>query len=360
MHLILNPLKGQVPDRLSNLVPDDICTDPASAVDLYNKCPAAHKTPLIENPALAAQLKVQNIYLKDERQRMGLGSFKALGAAFAIAKAADEKLAKNPTTDHNKALEHITYICASAGNHGLSLAAGARLFGAKAIVYIAQTVPEDFADRLRQKGAKVIREGEKYDASMEAAKLAAKQNNWQLLSDSTWSGYSKPARDVMEGYLIMGAELAEQLASAPTHIFVQAGVGGLAAASAAAARHYWGNQPKICVVEPDYAPALMDSIIAEEPVTCKGGISVMGRLDCKEPSHLALKYLAEEADFFITISEEEATKTVEILSNYDLATTPSGAAGLAALIFAGKYRQDMGIDENSRVLVYLSEGPTDG
>jgi diaminopropionate ammonia-lyase len=360
MRIISNPLKGQGKVRLSGIVADDICTNPAAAVKLYAKCPVAHVTPMLEMPDLATSMGIGQLYIKDERQRMGLGSFKALGAAFAIAKAADLKLAGGGAEDYKTALKGVTYVCASAGNHGLSLAAGARVFGADAIVYIAQTVPKDFAARLREKGATVIRQGENYEASMEAAKEAAKENNWQLLSDSSWPGYTKPARDVMEGYLIMGAELDEQLNPPPTHIFVQAGVGGLAAALAAAARHYWGNEPRVCVVEPDYAAALIDSIVAEKPVVCEGGVSIMGRLDCKEPSYLALKYLAEEADFFATISEAEAKESVEILSEHGLATTPSGAAGFAAVVFADRFREKLGIDQNSRVLIYLSEGPTDG
>ncbi|MCB1435476.1 MAG: pyridoxal-phosphate dependent enzyme, partial [Alphaproteobacteria bacterium] len=176
----------------------------------------------------------------------------------------------------------------SAGNHGLSVAAGARVFGANAIIYLAKTVPESFAERLRSKGARVIRAGDTYEESMAAASDAAIAHSWHLLSDSSWLGYEDPARDVMEGYLIMGDELAHQIESPPSHVFLQAGVGGLAAAAAAAARRNWGHATKIIVVEPAFAPALFESIRAGRPVTTSGPVSSMGRLDCKEPSHLAL------------------------------------------------------------------------
>ena len=174
----------------------------------------------------------------------------------------------------------------------------------------------------------------------------------------------------------MGAEAADQIVQPPSHIFLQAGVGGLAAACTAAARTYWGKlfnlpaisfskrrrpvlckSPKIYVVEPEYAPALMDSILAEKAVVSKGPISNMGRLDCKEPSHLALKFLAAEADAFVTVSDGEATDAVEILARHGVATSPSGAAGLAGLVRATGAAAGLGIDARARVLVYISEGP---
>jgi len=355
MNILLNRFRETgLPE--ASLAAGEICTNPGAAQALFAKCPVAKPTPLHSLPELAARLGVANIDIKDERTRMGLGSFKALGAAFAIAKAADAAMAKNPALPVEEALAERVFVCASAGNHGLSLAAGAQVFGAKAVVYLSETVPADFAARLEAKGARVMREGAQYEASMEAAKAAAKTRGWTLLSDSSWPGYTELPRDVMEGYLIMGAEVAAQLATPPSHIFLQAGVGGLAAASAAAARHYWGAAPKIYVVEPDYAPALLGSIKAGRPLASKGPVSGMGRLDCKEPSHLALKYLAREADGFITISEAEAASAVEGLRAQGLAASPSAVAGYAGFLCA---REKLGLTADSRVLITLTEGPVD-
>ena len=359
MKIIKNPLRGQGLPSFADMAEGHICTDPAGPIGLFARCPIADKTLLLENTALADTLGIAKLHLKDERSRMGLGSFKALGAAYAIAKLADAKVEAGEASNHQEALAGTTFICASAGNHGLSMAAGAKLFGADAVVYLSNTVPEGFAERLRQKSARVVREGDTYEASMAAAMAAADENGWNLLSDSSWLGYSEPARDVMEGYLVMGAEVADQLDQPPTHIFLQAGVGGLAAACTAAARHYWGESPAIIVVEPEYAPALIDSIEAGKPVVAKGPVSNMGRLDCKEPSHLALKYLAVEADFFMTISEEEALNGVAMLSDHGIDTSPSGVAGFAGLLSSNKTLEELGIDQDSRVLVYISEGPAD-
>ena len=359
MKIIKNPLKSQGLPSFVDMAEGQICTDPSVPLGLFARCPNADKTPLMDSAPLADMLGIATLHLKDERSRMGLGSFKALGAAYAIAKLANINVESGEASDHQEALVGTTFICASAGNHGLSMAAGAKLFGADAVVYLSDTVPEGFAERLREKAAEVVRAGDTYEASMAAAMAAADENGWSLLSDSSWLGYSEPARDVMEGYLIMGAEIAEQLDQPPTHIFLQAGVGGLAAACTAAARHYWGHEPTIIVVEPEFAPALIDSIEAGKPVVAKGPVSNMGRLDCKEPSHLALKYLAAEADYFMTISDEEALNGVATLADQDIDTSPSGVAGIAGLFAAGATLGEMGINQHSRVLVYISEGPAD-
>ena len=232
---------------------------------------------------------------------MGLGSFKALGAAYAIA--VDARAAGMAPT-WATALSGRTYVAASAGNHGLSVAAGARVFGATAVIFLAETVPGDLRGAAaRSYGARVERAGATYEESMAAAAKAAERNGWVLLSDSSWPGYVELPRRVMEGYLQMIAEAAEALDEAPTHLFLQAGVGGMAAAVAAYARDRWGEGPTIVIVEPDAAPALFESVRAGRVVETSGPVSSMGRLDCKVPSLLALAGLARDADFFVTISE---------------------------------------------------------
>lgn len=358
-----NPFRGAGLPRAvltdGSMADGAIVTDAAAALALFALCPAAHQTSLETRPDLAHELGIGALWLKDERSRMGLGSFKALGAAFAIARAADQAVQSGKADRHETALTGETYICASAGNHGLSMAAGAALFGAEAIVLLSQTVPENFAERLRGKGATVIRHGDTYEESMaEAVRLAAAKS-WNLLSDSSWVGYSTPARDVMEGYLIMGTEAARQVPSAPSHIFLQAGVGGMAAAAAAAARTAWGDGPRIIVVEPDRAPALLASIRAGQPVVTSGAVSNMGRLDCKEPSHLALKYLAEAADQFMLVSDAAARETTAWLAAAGVASSPSGTGGVTGLRQAATTPDAFGLNAESRVLVIISEGAAD-
>lgn len=321
---------------------------------LLDQCPIHAATPLTECVGIAQEMGAGRVVLKDERSRMGLGSFKALGAAHVIARDAAD-VVRDTGAEWSTALAGRSYVAASAGNHGLSLAAGAAIFGAQAVIYLADTVPEGFADRLRAKGAEVVRAGANYEESMAAASVASETSDLQLLSDGSWPGYTKLPFHVMEGYTQMGREIAAQYDGVPTHVFLQAGVGGLAAALAESLRTYWGDAPRMIVVEPDAAPALIESIKAGALVTTQGPVSSMGRLDCKTPSMLALATLARDADDFATVTEDEARHAVTALAKYKIATTPSGAAGVAAAL-AG-----LGdIDAKSEVLCVISEGPEDG
>jgi diaminopropionate ammonia-lyase len=359
MDILANPWRRAAPPPGIAAIPGEVARDPAPVLRLLAACPAHAPTPLTPAPGLAAELGIAALDVKDERGRMGLGSFKALGAAYAIAKDAAALLGARATDPAAAAtaLAGRAYVTASAGNHGLSLAAGARVFGARAVVYLARTVPDAFADKLRDRGAEVVVEGDDYAASMAAAARRAEAEGWTLLSDSTWPGYDR-GRDVMEGYLALAAEIADAVATPPTHVFLQAGVGGLAAAAAAFLRDAWGEAPRMVVVEPAAAPALMESIRAGAPVHAGGPVSSMGRLDCKEPSILALKSLAGTADDFVTLSDAAVEAAIARLAPAGFATSPSGGAGFAALAQAAADGA-LGLAAGSRALVILSEGAVD-
>lgn len=357
MKVIQNPWRIDAEPNTSKRAPN--APFPSVAVhrvtELLQHCPAAQETPLGEGTALAP---VTAFWIKDERRRMNLGSFKALGAAYVIARAAAAIAEEHGLLPGSDTLNGTTYITASAGNHGMSVAAGARVFGAKAIIYIAETVPESFAERLKDQGAEVRREGADYAASMKAAEHAAARREGLLLSDSSWDGYIDPPYLLMEGYLQMAAEASRQCPEIPSHIMLQAGVGGLACAVAAYARHVWGNAPVITIVEPKAAPALQASILAGKATFAPGPESSMGRLDCKEPSLIALNGLARDADFFLTLDDEEVESCLPAMAEAGFATTPSGGAGVAAVMH-NTVRQALHIDETSRLLCFLSEAPED-
>ena len=191
---------------------------------------------------------------------------------------------------------------------------------------------------------------------MDAARNRAEAEGWILLSDSSWEGYTELPHILMEGYLQMAAEAAAQCPSAPSHIMLQAGVGGMAAAVAAYARHEWGDAPRIIVVEPQSAPALQASIEAGKPVFADGPDSIMGRLDCKEPSLIALNGLARDADAFVTLTDDEVSDHLPALAHAGLATTSSGGAGVAAVL-NDQVRLNLDIGPDARVLCILSEMP---
>jgi len=347
MKLVVNPYRGK----------DKICAgfeypsvDAERVAGLLDLCPVAKETPLAD---VSDAAPVGALWVKDERKRMGLGSFKALGAAYVIARQAWDASVGAPGAE---SLVGRTFVTASAGNHGMSVAAGARVFGAQSVVYIAETVPESFAERLAVRGATVVREGADYAASMAGAAKAAEAHGWTLLSDSSWDGYAELPHILMEGYLQMAAEAARQCPAEPTHVMLQAGVGGLAGAVAAYVREVWGDGPQIVVVEPTAAPALQASIEAGKAVVADGPDSIMGRLDCKEPSLIALNGLARDADVFLTLSDDAVNACLGAMAALGLETTASGGAGLAAVLDDAA-RSALGLDETARVLCFLSEVP---
>jgi diaminopropionate ammonia-lyase len=358
-----NPHRGVGLPADAGVAAGTVVADPTAARALLARCPVADTTPLLALADLAPTLGVAQVHAKDERGRMGLGSFKALGAGHAIARMAADRVdrpgAPADEATMRTALEGVVITCASAGNHGLAVAAAARVFGARAVVHLAEGVPDAFARRLRARGAEVVRAGADYEASMAAAEAAAAEHGWVLLSDSSWPGYVDLPRRVMEGYLVLASEVVEAMDRPPTHVFLQAGVGGLAAAVTALFRDAWGDDPTVVVVEPTVAPALAASIRAGRPVVAPGPVSTMGRLDCKEPSHLALAALARQADHLVVVDDDEVARTVDLLAAHGVATTPSGAAGLAGLHHAGPHRSALGLGPDSRVLVVVTEGPED-
>jgi diaminopropionate ammonia-lyase len=325
---------------------------------LLASCPAHAPTPLLEAPELACELGIAGLWIKDESARMGLGSFKALGGAFAVVwMILDRAGASDPmSTAAIETAQQMTFVTASAGNHGLSVAAGARVFSAGSKIVLSSGVPEAFANRIREIGGEVVRVTGSYEDSVAEAARLAEEHGWIHLADGSWEGYTEAPALVMEGYTVLAEECRQFFAAQdrwPDHVVLQAGVGGLAAAVAAHIRAHWARQPQIVVVEPDAAACLMESVKAERLVRSAGPASNMGRLDCKDASLLAFEALREMADVFVTISDAEAAAAAERLAQAGLPTTPSGAAAFAALPL-------LDLPEDAACLVILSEGPEGG
>lgn len=297
------------------------------------------------------------VWLKDETQRMGLGAFKAIGGTYAVAQLLGIEFGfDEPSAADLLASEAArpTFVCASAGNHGMAVAEGARIFGAGCRIHLSETVPEAFVGRLRAKGAEVVRSGRVYEESIAAAIEDAKASGAIHLADGSWPGYTEPPRLVMEGYTVMAEEMRtifEADGAWPSHVYLQAGVGGMAAAVAYMIRENWAVQPQIIVVEPEAAPCLRDSKAAGEMVTVEGPVSIQGRLDCKAPSMLAFEILRRTANRFVTVSDAAAEAAAAMSADLGMASTPSGAAGLAALL-----ADQAGDAPPKAPLVILSEG----
>jgi len=306
--------------------------------------------------------KNNHVFIKDETERMNMGSFKALGGIYAVSQLISrkwfamygKKLCQEDfhTPSVKKLASNITFICASAGNHGLAVAAGANIFGAKAKIYLSNSVPSSFALKLENYGAEVVYSGETYEQSCQAAIEYSKCSDDVLLADSAWIGYVESPMFIMEGYTIIAEELREKFErnnNWPSHVFVQAGVGGLAGSLTHMIRMNWKKQPKIIVIEPEAAPCLLESAKRAFPVTVTGPLSKMGRLDCKVPSLIALNILSKNDVEYLTISDDEAENATKILADNKVHTTPSGAAG-----FAGLKKYNLPI--NAQPLVIITEG----
>ena len=347
------------------------------ASGVISSWPEYAPTPLASLSALAAQLGVGSVHYKDEGGRFGLGSFKALGGAYAVFRLlAAELLRRDGTIDEaalaagrlKETAKTITVCCATDGNHGRSVAWGARMFGARAVIFIHATVSERRADAIRRYGAEVVRTSGNYDDSVREADRTAAANGWFVVSDTSYPGYTDVPRDVMQGYAVMVAEALAELDAPPTHVFIQGGVGGLAATVIA---HLWEaygpGMPSVVVVEPDKAACLYESALAGKPTAVTGDLdTVMAGMACGEPSVIAWPLLESGASAFMAIADEDALAAMQLLASGAAGATivggESGGAGLAGLIVAAgqpDWRQALGLNSASRVLLFGSEGDTD-
>lgn len=336
-------------------------------------------TPLVSLSTLAARIGVSDVLYKDEGPRFGLGSFKALGGSYAALRVLQREISRKLGKEvsmadirnghHADECAALTLVSATDGNHGRSLAWGCKRFGVPCRIYIHAEVSEGRADAMSDLGADVIRIKGDYDASVLTAKTEAEENGWFVVSDTSWEGYSKPPRDVMSGYGVMVDEIYDALSEAPTHVFLQGGVGGLAAGVIAALCQHWGDAaPRMIIVEPELAACLFESAktgaatnVAIEEETLMAGLS------CGEPSELAWEILSQEASNYLTIPEALVGPSVRLLAkplegDTAIEAGESAVAGLAALIAARtdeNLSRNLGLDENSRVLLIGSEGITD-
>ena len=320
--------------------------------------PGYAPTPLLDLPGLARRLGVATVRWKDEGGRFGLGSFKALGGAYAV-----QRLVRQFGGD-------ITFAAATDGNHGRSVAWGAKQVGAKAVIYLHAGVSPGREAALRALGAEIVRVSGNYDDSVRQCARDAAERGWQVVSDTAWEGYREVPTAVMAGYSLIAAEAVRQIgAERPTHVLVQGGVGGVAAAICAELRDAWGaDAPRFVVVEPALAACLLESArhggrteipIAEE--------TVMAGLSCGDPSPLAWEILDTGADDFAAVDDDWVPPAMRLLADGEAGDPPvvageSGVAGLA-LLLAARERPGawaaLGLDAGSRVLLIGTEGATD-
>ena len=326
---------------------------------------------------MAKQAKIKQIYYKDESSRFGLKSFKALGGAYAVTRFLQQHLGqlngKEPTMadllsgQYKSQLKDVVVSCATDGNHGRSVAWGAQMFGCQCIIYIHRDVSVGRQSAMEAYAAKVIRITGNYDESVRQAAADAQEHGRAIISDTSYEGYTEVPANVALGYTVMLSETVEQLkGEIPTHVFIQAGVGGLAAAVCGYFWDLWADKrPRFVVVEPEAANCLQESAKAGELKVVEGDLeTLMAGLACGEVSHIAWQILNQGADDFITLSEDAVAPCMRALEQHtpSIEAGESAVAGLAACIIGGQnpvWRQALGLDEQSTVLVLGTEGATD-
>jgi diaminopropionate ammonia-lyase len=348
------------------------CTDAARTIRAW---PGYRPTPLRHLDELAGRLGVGDISYKDESNRFDLGSFKALGGAFAVycllADEVERRRGVRPTSaelargDHVDICRAFTIASATAGNHGRSLAWGAQMFGCDAMIFVHSGVSCARAAAIAGFGATVVRTEGDYDASVRTAAAAALANGWTVVSDTSYAGYMEIPRRVMLGYTVMAAERFDQFAGRPfpSHVFLPAGVGGLAAAlTAALALRFGRDRPRVVIVEPEKADCLYQSAVHGRPTPASGGLgSFMLGLDCAQVSLIAWDVLDRLADDFVLISEMDALQSMRLLNSVpDIVAGECAGAGLAVLAAdQGRHLDVLGLTRASRVLLIGTEGATD-
>jgi diaminopropionate ammonia-lyase len=341
--------------------------------------PGYKATPLRALSKLAAAAGIGDILYKDEGERFGIGSFKALGGAYAVLRLLARHIldhrhvtisAHDLTSGRYADLtSRVTVTCATDGNHGRSVAWGARTFGARCVIYVPEIVSQGRCRAIEAYGAQVRRVAGTFDDAVRKAASDAAAHGWHVVSDTACEGCSDTPRDVMQGYSLMIDEALSQCAVVPSHVFVQGGVGGLAAGACSYLwERYRGERPRFVVVEPEKADCLFRSAVAGRPTPAQGPLdTIMGGLACGEVSALAWRILECGADAFVTIDDDAAADCMRLLAEGRFGDDPivageSAVAGLAGLSLAcadTEARSILGLRSDSRVLVLGTEGATD-
>jgi len=313
-------------------------------------------TPLISLNKLSENLKVKKIFYKDESKRFLLKSFKALGGAYAVQKI----------TKGNK---DIVVSTATAGNHGRSVAWGSKKLGLECKIFISEYVSEFRAEVMRSFGAEVIRVKGNYDNSLKECIKQSKENSWQIVQDVAWEDYKLVPKLTMAGYSVMMKEISEQVNNQKiSHVILQAGVGGMAAAMIAGIARYLNHVPKIIIVEPKSAACVLESIkIGKIKKITIEKESLMGGMSCDEVSLVPWQILKNSASHCVSISDDYISKTVKSLANCEFSdnkiiggecSTP-GIISLVGLCNDAKVRKNINLSEDSNVLLFGCEGDAD-
>ena len=337
---------------------------------------------------MAEKLGLGSLYIKDESYRFGLNAFKVLGGSFAMARYIAQQTGKDvselpyqvlTSEALKKEFGQATFFTATDGNHGRGVAWAANKLGQKAVVLMPKGSTQTRLNNIRKEGATATIEECNYDECVRmAADMAARTEHGIIVQDTAWDGYEEIPAWIMQGYGTMAMEADDQLhedgCQAPTHVFIQAGVGSLAGAvQGYFANRYPKTPPKVVVVEAESAACLYKGAVAGDGAIriVDGDMpTIMAGLACGEPNTISWDILKNHVDTFVAAPDWVAAKGMRMLAAPIKGDTPvtsgeSGAAPfgtLACIMCMDEYqelREHLGLDETSRVLLFSTEGDTD-
>jgi len=340
-------------EKILKSLPEKFIDEAAHAISKWkNYTP----TPLRILNKLNEELGFKGIYYKDEDKRFNLKSFKALGGAFAVDKIANQK-------------KNVVVSTATAGNHGRSVAWGAQRLGLKCKIFISEYVSKSRAIAMEKLDAEVIRVKGNYDNSLRECIKQSEQNNWEIVQDVSWTGYKEVPKLIMAGYSIMIKEIMDQIKNDSfTHVFLQAGVGGMAASMIAGFAKYSTNIPKFIIVEPENANCVFKSIKNNKMTRVDiVNETIMGGMSCGDVSTVAWEILKDSSNYSLTITDDEIPTVVAMLaeaklSNEKIIAGECAVPGIIALIGLyknKKYLNKLDLNSNSKILLFGCEGLTD-
>ena len=341
--------KKQILNYLSEIEIDD-------AYSSISKWDGYTPTPLIELNKLSKELHLNKIYYKDENKRFDLKSFKALGGAYAVEKV-------------SKGNKNIVVATATAGNHGRSVAWGAKRLDLSCKIFISEFVSDARGRAMSDLGADVIKVKGNYEKSLLECIRQSTENNWQIVQDVAWENYVQVPKYTMAGYTVMMKEISDQIKDQKiSHIILQAGVGGMAAAMMSGIARYLNNIPITMVVEPDSAACVMESIKTGkiEKIDIKRE-SLMGGMSCGEVSLVPWQILKNSVKHCVSLPDDDIAKTMKLLGNSSfsdekIVAGENSAPGVISLITVCEdenIRHKLDLNEKSNVLVFGCEGDTD-
>ena len=341
--------KKQILNYLSEIEIDD-------AYSSISKWDGYTPTPLIELNKLSKELHLNKIYYKDENKRFDLKSFKALGGAYAVEKV-------------SKGNKNIVVATATAGNHGRSVAWGAKRLDLSCKIFISEFVSDARGRAMSDLGADVIKVKGNYEKSLLECIRQSTENNWQIVQDVAWENYVQVPKYTMAGYTVMMKEISDQIKDQQiSHIILQAGVGGMAAAMMSGIARYLNNIPITIVVEPDSAACVMESIKTGkiEKIDIKRE-SLMGGMSCGEVSLVPWQILKNSVKHCVSLPDDDIAKTMKLLGNSSfsdekIVAGENSAPGVISLITVCEdenIRHKLDLNEKSNVLVFGCEGDTD-